>query len=438
MIAALLLATLSPAPVVSCRTLCDAERLRPWFDKLARTRRDRHAVRILQIGDSHTAGDQITGAWRAVLQARFGNAGRGLLPPGRPYQGYLTRDVTATQSAGWSVAGIFGAAYKGAGGPLIGVSGYSLTSTVEGASMAITADRVSFDRLTVCALAGPGAGTMRLQVGGVVRAVPLASERVEPRCETMDSDGPAYGASLTVEGGAVTVTSWSTERRDTGGVILSNLGTVGAQLTHVERTDDRVVAAEIATYRPDLLVVAFGTNEAFLPRFSGVEYERRLRADIARLKRLAPGVPVLLIGAPDSATRQPALQSGESGMSAPCPASDDFFAPERLDGNVIAPPPLPAPGLQSWRPTAALASVQTIERRVAHDLGLAFWDWGAAMGGRCTATAWATQVPPLMRGDRVHFTTVGGAEIARRLQADLDAAATVPGANPVADLVGGR
>ena len=64
-----------------------------------------------------------------------------------------------------------------------------------------------------------------------------------------------------------------------------------------------------------------------------------------------------------------------------------------------------------------------IQRRLAHELGLAFWDWSARMGGRCTANRWTALDPPLMRPDHVHFTTPGGREIARRLQADLDAAA---------------
>ena len=56
---------------------------------------------ILQIGDSHTAGDAITGAWRDILQARYGSGGRGVLPPGRPYNGYTPRGIQATMSSGW-------------------------------------------------------------------------------------------------------------------------------------------------------------------------------------------------------------------------------------------------------------------------------------------------------------------------------------------------
>ena len=411
-----------PGPAAPCAALCDADRLRAVFAKLRTARADGHAVRIVQIGDSHTAGDQVTGGWRALLQARFGDAGRGVLAPGRPYLGYLTRNVTVSQSPGWQVDGTFGAAWHGGTTPL-GLTGYSLTGQ-PGASMTLRADAAAawFDRVAVCGLARPGAGTVTLAAGTVSEPIAFDREGDAPTCRTVDLPAATDGATLTLTGGLVTLTSWSTESRR-GGVTLSNLGTVGAQFVHwTTRTADRVVTAELAAYRPDLLVVAFGTNEAFMPRFDAAGYEAQLRAGIGRLKRLAPGVPVLLLGAPDSATRQPALQAGV----APCPAAGPFAPPSRAFPMPGTGPTFPiqpaAAGAGGWTPTAALPLVQAIQARVAHEAGLAYWNWSAQMGGRCTATQWAQASPPLMRGDRVHFTTPGAAEIARRLEADWEAA----------------
>lgn len=413
---------LPPAAPGPCTGLCDAAPLRPVFAKLRAARGEGRTVRIIQIGDSHTAGDQVTGGWRALLQARFGDAGRGVLPPGRPYQGYLTRGVTVGQSPGWQVDGTFGAAWHGGGVP-IGLTGYS-QSGQPGASMTLRADSAAawFDRVTVCGLARPGAGTVTLTAGATSEPIAFARDADAPACRTVDLPAPTDGVTLSVEGGPVTLTSWSTESRG-GGVSLANLGTVGAQFVHwTTRTADRVVAAELASYRPDLLVVAFGTNEAFMPRFGAAEYEAQLRAGIGRLRRLAPGVPILLLGAPDSATRQPALQVGV----APCPAAGPFAPPTRAFPGPGTDPVFPiqsaAAGAAGWTPTAALPLVQAIQARVAHELGLAWWNWAARIGGRCTATQWAQASPPLMRGDRVHFTTPGAAEIARRLEADWEAA----------------
>jgi lysophospholipase L1-like esterase len=432
LIAAGLIQAMASPPCTAA--LCDAERLRPVAGRLARARGTGEPVRIVQIGDSHTAGDQITGSWRTLLQARYGSGGRGVLPPGRPYAGYLTRGVTAGQSDGWSVNGIFGAAYRGAGAPPVGVSGYSLTNTRPGAAITIAGDGPAqmFDRFTVCALERPGAGTLTLSAGAVVQSWPLAATRDGGTCRTIDLDAPVSAASVSVAAGTATVTSWSTERRGRGGVILSNLGTVGAQFVHTARTDDAVVANELRTYAPDLIVLAFGTNEAFWPGFTAAGYDATLRANVARVRRLAPGVPILLLGAPDSATRTPSLMTLGGIASPACGAAPvDTAAPVVVrPGEIVQPLPADASATASsgWRPTGALASVQAIQRRVAHDLGLAYWDWSRAMGGRCTAHRWVTDPTPLMRGDHVHFTSRGGAAIAQALQADLDGALSAPSA----------
>src|SRR4051812_7775644 len=121
----------APDPT-SCRaTLCYAESLEPFLARLEDARPNRGApVHIIQIGGSHTAGDMITSGWRTRLQARYGNGGRGVLAAGRPYQGYLTWGVTASQSSGWTVNATFGARYQESGPPL-GISG--LTQTAEAA-----------------------------------------------------------------------------------------------------------------------------------------------------------------------------------------------------------------------------------------------------------------------------------------------------------------
>jgi len=406
--------------------LCDAQRLAPVFAKLAASKATRSSVRIIQIGDSHTAGDQITGSWRTLLQTRFGSAGRGVLPPGRPYAGYLTRGITASQSAGWVVNGIFGSAYRGPGAPPLGLSGYTLTSATPGASIGLTADTIAswFDHVTVCALTRPGGGTLRLSAGSSAVDWSLDAPSTVPACRTITAAQPTDTAAVTLASGDATITSWSTERPGMGGIILSNLGTVGAQLEHVARTDDRVVAAELASYRPDLIVVAFGTNEAFRPGFVAATYETILTDALARLRRLAPGVPLLILGAPDSATRLPGLQAQGGMSSAACVTPSP--PPAAPAASPVLVQPLPADPGSGWRPTVALAVVQATQRRVAHASGAAFWDWSGRMGGRCTAHGWTVATPPLMRGDHVHFTTSGGARIAGLLEADLGAAMAGP------------
>ena len=386
--AAAALANPAPEPAPCRARLCFAEALRPFLDRL----RAGESVHIIQIGDSHTAGDMITNGWRTRLQARYGAGGRGVLAAGRPYAGYLTWGVTASQSGGWSANASFGPRYR-PDGPALGLSGFTQTAEAAGETLSVAADSPDqeFDRIIVCAIARPGGGTIALRMGAAEEDWPLDAMMAEPACRTMDSDTPVGSASIaTLDAGIVSITSFGTFRR-TGGVALSNLGTVGAQLVHFGRASDAVVQAELAAYRPDLIVLAFGTNEGFSTGLAADAYETTLREQIARLRRLAGReVPILLLGPPDAAARRPA----GAGLAGACG-----------DG---------------WAVPGGLAAVRERQQRVARAMRAAFWNWSAAMGGRCASTAWL--MSDAMRGDHVHFTRSGGDRIGAMLDADIERA----------------
>lgn len=379
--------------------VCNLETLAPWFARLAQARPAPGVppVHVLQIGDSHTAGDAITGAWRDLLQARAGDGGRGVLAPGRPYAGYLTRGITASMSPGWHVAATFGTGWPET--TPLGLSSYSLTSTAPGATMALTADPGrTFDRFVVCTVTGPDAGSLIVRFGdGMTEQMVLAAPEAAPRCATIRTLAPQTSVTLTAPDGPVMVTSWAVFS-DNGGIVLSNLGVIGAQLAHFGRTDDALLAEELRAYAPDLIVLAFGTNEGFAPRLDAAAYEATLRGQLARLQQLAPGVPLLLLGPPDALSRSPALRANGPNTRADCRGA--LFAPPALD------------------------AVRQVQRKVAGDLGVAWWDWQARMGGPCAAARWVES--GLMRPDHVHFRTAGGALVARALHDDLERAAMEP------------
>lgn len=465
---ALIAAAGTPTVTADCAgSLCGYTVLRPYFEKLAAARSGSgKPVHILQIGDSHTAGDAITGAWRDILQARYGSGGRGVMPPGKPFIGYNPHGVSVDMSAGWSIASIFGPGSQ-LPHPPVGLAGFSITSHVDGARIGMTtAANEVFTRFVICAMSQPGAGTLAISIGGQTDRMELDSFTAHPECKEMTFDTPQAAVSVAVEGGPVTITSWASFR-DAGGVALSNVGVVGSQLVHFSRNDDSVISEELRSYDPDLIVLAFGTNEGFAPRVSPQEYEIVLRSQIGRIRRLAGRVPILLLGAPDALTRRPELaDNAPAATSAPClepaplppppPAPVVQAAPagqtgiddvlDALDARAgriadgqrpspaqpapLAPPASAVPTQIGWSltvhplfPPAGLKAVREVQRSVAHQLRLGFWDWEARMGGRCTAVSWVKLPPARMRGDYVHYTSLGGQEIGSRLQADLDAAA---------------
>jgi lysophospholipase L1-like esterase len=371
--------------------LCNAEAIAPFLARLRMPDRTR-PLHILQIGDSHTAGDNITQGWRSRLQARHGVGGRGLLAAGRPYGGYLTWGVTASQSSGWSVNATFGRSWRDGGQPL-GMSGFTQTARAPGETIGVTADSPdqNFDRVILCAIAQPGGGTFILRLGGEEHRWSLDAPQVQPACRAVDSAHPVGSASVTTEDdGIVSITSFGTFRKR-GGVVLSNLGVVGAQLSHFGRTDDAVLRAEFGVYRPDLIVLAFGTNEGFAPSGSGDGFEATIRSQVARIRRLAgPNVPIMLMGTPDAGTRNGAISGGVN-------CGEGWFEPRLL------------------------SIVRERQARVARELRLGFWNWAAAMGGRCSSHQWVLTAQ--MRGDHVHFARSGGDRIGSLLDADIARAA---------------
>lgn len=368
--------------------VCQPEALAGVFAALAATEagtRDR-SVHILQIGDSHTAGDRITGKLRVDLQRRFGRAGRGVLPPGVPYDGYAPYQVTVGQR-GWVMENAPLQPPAGAPTPRTGLAGTRATG-VRDAMMGFDLEPgVEATTLGVCGRGAANGSPLIVEAGGVGRELDLGGGRDEV-CRDLPLPGGARSVRLVARGEGMVIDSVRLDGAARG-VTVSNLGRVGASLRDLAVRDEATVAAELAAWRPDLVVLAFGINDGFDDGLDPAAYEALLRGQVARLRRLAPGASLLLLGAPDG------LRSGAAGG---CSA----------DG-LRAPPP-------------KLAVVRDVQRRVAADLGVALWDWHGRMGGDCSADRLALGAEPLMRGDRVHFTSAGADWIGGILSGDLTGA----------------
>ena len=418
-LAAAVLASAWPAgaaPGVS--GLSGAEALKPFFQALHALKdgRRKTPVEILQIGDSHTAGDFISSGIRARLQARFGEAGRGVLPPGVPFKFYGPRQVDVTQSNGWRMEPSFPRTPGAPSG--FGLSGWRLVSEGPGATVTMTADpEALFDRAKLCALAAPGAGHLVISAGSSRTRIALGRGAPGPRCISIAFAGPQKSLEITAEGHKVTLLSFGTWRWRAG-VSLSNLGVIGTELFDFEARSDALMKAELKAYNPQLILLAYGTNDGNRKLLDAAAYEQLMRAQIRRLKRLAPGAAILVMGAPDSNTTRPDIpEDGVHDLNFACaPLTPEELAdfPHRVAAQ--------DPALARWFPPPNLAPVREAQRRAAAAEGAAFWDWNARMGGPCTAHALSRPGVGLMRGDHVHFTNDGGEMIAGLLTDDLMAA----------------
>lgn len=378
--------------VVDCGTnLCNATVLRPIAEKLVA----RKPVRILVIGDSHTAGDMYTDGLRQRLVADYGSSGRGIVTGGRPYRGYLTWGINALQSQGWSINGYFGNIWR-EGGPAVGLSGYTKTANSAGESLSLTAEapEYTFDTFILCGTAQPGGGTVSVKMGALDTTVSFNAPVKRAICQRFTAERRVEFVSVTtLDAGAVSITSMGTFRSTGSGISISNLGVPSSQLVHFARTDSDTLIRELEAYQPDMIVLAYGTNEGFNADLDLATYEQQLRDTIFRLKMMTTAnVPMMLLGPPNAMTRNAAI-----AHAGPLP-------PVTCDTGIMVP--------------GNIAGVRAIQRRVANVMGLAFWDWGRAMGGPCAMWQWRAE--GLTAADAVHINRPGGIRLGAILASDFE------------------
>ncbi|HWD57249.1 MAG TPA: GDSL-type esterase/lipase family protein, partial [Stellaceae bacterium] len=350
--------TEAPAPPASER-LSSPQSLNPFFMSLAAidARTSREPVRVMQIGDSHSANDSLSGRLRDRLQARFGDAGRGWLPAGVPYKYYRPHQVGIAEH-GWRHVKPSDHEAVALGLDAVAAESQPVTGQSTGADMTIeSTDPAGFDRFAVEFLTRPDGPPFAVAVdGGAPERVSTAAAMPAIRIFDRSLDRPARQVALTVEGRSpVVLLGWTVERRAPG-IVYENHGTIGATIGLIGQMTPEAMSFELAERRPALLVVAFGTNEGFDDDLDIGRYGARFQDAVTALQRAAHGAPVLLLGTPDG------NRAAKGCAATPCGTEGDACA---------------------WREPPKLAAVRDAQRRVAAQHGWAYWDWFAAMGGRC-------------------------------------------------------
>jgi lysophospholipase L1-like esterase len=350
-------------------------------------------VTVLVLGDSHTAGEALPGYLRERLQRQFGDGGRGTLAAGIPFRYYTPYQVNAWQSAGWATQGPRGGARP------VGLSSHAVAGAGAGERMELVAiGERRFDRVEIEFLRG--GGTFEVIVDGAkIADVPTRGAGGAPGRFERALPRPAAHLALRLKGdGPVTVLSWTVLKR-AGGVVVVSHGVVGETIALAGRWHAGLVAWQMRQLQPALVVLAFGTNEGYQPRFDAAAYGREYAKRLAWLKALAPRASFVLVGPPDAAHLPPWCgEGGERRWRAL--AADHAAAYARLyDAR--------SPALCYWHAPPALAEVRRVQAELARRHGALFFDWSRVMGGAGGTDRWARAEPPLAAPDRVHFRIEG-------------------------------
>lgn len=336
--------------------------------KLAKSR-DRK-IHIFQLGDSHTAADLMSGPLREYFQQKYGDGGAGFISPtGVPGNRYSA--IRFSRANGWSL--------------------FTSRKTSEqnfslGGNIAKPGHAQNQAGFTV----SDGQSPIRLQA--LYRSQGASSLRLQHvEHPLQDTQGrwafsPSWNVTSPVNfslstQGEPALAGWMLTHPG-GGVILSAAGINGAQISILNKWQANWQQT-LAQLQPDMVILAYGTNEAFNNDLDIGAYRALLTEQVRMLRNQLPDSVILLVGPGSSVMNKQATQC------------------------------------QSREP-AKLTAVIATQRDVAQQEKLLFWDWYAFMGGACGIDNW--QARGLARQDRVHLTSEGYKASADALWQDLDAA----------------
>lgn len=326
-------------------------------------------TRVAHYGDSSVAADEITQTLRRKLQRRFGDAGHGFQLTAGGDMHYIHRDVAHSESDGWELMSIVRRGLKsghyGYGGVLARGFGSQSASfgTVEKGSIGHTVSRfeIFYQRF-------PNAGDIKLTLDGEPQGtIATHAAKIEDAFHVIEvADGP-HTLAIRTGGGEVRMYGVAQERSGPG-VVYDALGLVGARADRLLDADPDHMAGQIAHRDPDMLVLAFGGNEAGNDWLDPRRYAESLRSVIKLMRAGKPEMSCLLFSPLDQGERT-------------------------ARGRIITLSVLPA--------------IVLTQREVAKEVGCAFFDTWTAMGGEGAMARWYEARPRLVSSDLRHATPAG-------------------------------
>lgn len=328
-------------------------------------------LHIVQLGDSHTAGDSLTDAMRTSLQQQLGNGGMGWAMPmyfsgqrlarfGYDNQNFQPISSRTNHQENYTLGGLIAKPLQ------------------QGATLTLKAKRGDEAeqniRLSLRQAQGDGKFIARDATGQVFN--------IEAPNKNNTWQLVQFKAKLPVTIQAQNVTRsviggwWAMNAQNTGATV-SALGINGAELSHLNRWNSQAWQNELANINPQLVILAYGTNEAY-NNVSPEKVRTVLTQRIQQIRSASPQTAIMIVSAPE------ALRSigGQCGV----------------------------------RPTQ-LTAIQHVQKQVAQSQNTLYWDWQQAMGGQCSMKSWINQGKASKDG--VHFTVKGYTQLGQDLAQDI-------------------
>jgi lysophospholipase L1-like esterase len=345
--------------------------LEAFYAGLRRAEEKRGQARIVVYGASHVASDLYTDVIRDKLQARFGDAGAGFVQPLRAVSGYRNAGIAFEDARGWT------GVHVKARTPVY--DRYGLGGIYIGAEKKKPA-RASFftrahgehggtaDQIELWYLKQPRGGRLRIAVDGAQRTLNTRAAKPKPAYERFELHDTPHRVELSSVGDAQVHVFGLALERSVPGVIVDTLGIPGSRARYHLLWDDAIYREHLARRKPDLLILAYGTNESGDDDEPIANYRADLRKVLERAREVVPAASCLLVGPSDRPLENP-------------------------DGTFVDRP--------------RTKEVNDVQRSLAAEFGCGFFDVVAFMGGPLSMLRWVNALPPLGTPDYVHFTRLG-------------------------------
>lgn len=359
----------------------------PVFKKLENARNGARPLRVMHYGDSQLEGDRITSYLRNKLQMQFGGQGPGLIPVADIVPSFSIDRVISDNWTRYSVMGRkhptqqhdrFGALSSFSRFTPIQPDTVALDTLVQEATVILHPLSRAYGKARQFTHMRSYFGWHRAPVTIEVRenGTLVKSEVVEPAerllIRTWSFTDTPQDLQLTFKGvDSPDVYGISLEGRT--GICMDNIAARGGAGYEFRKADQALLGAMYADLNVGLLILQYGGN--VIPNLEGPEdaeqYGRFFGAQIARFKRMIPGVGVIVIGPSDMS-----IKDGEHYVTRPL-----------------------------------LEEVRDAMKTNALAQGAVFWDMYEAMGGRNSMVSWVEADPPLAATDYTHFSPQGAKKV---------------------------
>jgi lysophospholipase L1-like esterase len=329
----------------------------------------KNKLRIVVYGASHTQADIYSGYLRYYLQSRFGNGGAGFIPLGVE-RGWSSRIDYKVRARGFKMEYVQQKSPPPHG--RFGLSGVAAVGGPHGrlrvAPESNTDPSLTASQYGLFYAAEPFTGDISISVDAD-EPVQLSTraQKLEARYYNFERPLGWHDVEIRTLGmGGARLFGLSVERAQPG-IVLDTLGIRGTRAANMLQWDQPLWEEHLRRRAPDLVLLAYGTNETTDRSQPIADYAAELTQVLTRLRHALPDVSCLLVGPGD----------------------------------------FPREDAGTWSTRPRLLEIIREQRRLAPQFGCGFWDAYAFMGGEGSMAEWVLANPRLGAPDHIHLTQRG-------------------------------